>query len=176
MNQKTLLGVVGVIVLFVVAAYFAIQPRLAMGPSSATDVSDTETVTTGESIDDSEAVEEEDVDDDVEAPSQETPVTQPAPKPTPAPTPTPSPAPTPAPAPSGYTLAQVAAHATKESCWTTIGGSVYDITPYVPRHPGGEKNILKVCGKDGSSLFEGQHGGESKPESALDRYRIGDLI
>lgn len=85
---------------------------------------------------------------------------------------TPEPAPT---KPSGYTLAQVAEHATKESCWTTINGSVYDITSYIPRHPGGERNIMKVCGKDGTSLFEGQHGGDSKPESRLASFRIGAL-
>ncbi len=74
-----------------------------------------------------------------------------------------------------YTLAQVAIHNSKASCWTTIGGSVYDITAYVPKHPGGEKKILQVCGKDGSSLFEGQHGGDSKPESRLQTLLIGTL-
>ncbi len=76
---------------------------------------------------------------------------------------------------TAYTLAQVAAHNSKASCWTTIGGSVYDITAYVPKHPGGEKKILQVCGKDGSSLFEGQHGGDSKPESRLKTLFIGTL-
>ncbi len=82
----------------------------------------------------------------------------------------------PIPTPSEYTLSDIAKHATKTSCWTIIGGGVYDITAYVTRHPGGERNVLKICGKDGSSLFGNQHGGESKPESILERYRIGDVM
>jgi cytochrome b involved in lipid metabolism len=74
-----------------------------------------------------------------------------------------------------YTLADISVHNSKTSCWTTVGGKVYDITSYVPRHPGGERNILKVCGKDGTSLFEDQHGGDSKPEKMLASLFIGNL-
>lgn len=100
----------------------------------------------------------------------------PKPTPTPSPTPTPTPTPEPAPKPSGYTMADVALHASKSSCWTAINGSVYDITSYIPRHPGGERNVLKICGKDGTSLFEGQHGGDSKPEAKLASFRIAALV
>lgn len=74
-----------------------------------------------------------------------------------------------------YTLAEISMHNSKTSCWTTIEGKVYGITPYVPRHPGGEQNILKICGKDGSSLFEGQHGGDNKPNKMLATFYIGEL-
>lgn len=79
------------------------------------------------------------------------------------------------PATSGYTGAQVALHNSESSCWSIIGGAVYDLTPYIKKHPGGARNILKICGKDGTSAFEGQHGGESKPEAILANYKLGNL-
>lgn len=47
---------------------------------------------------------------------------------------------------------EVAEHASEDDCWTIINDAVYDITSYVPRHPGGD-DILRACGTDGSSLF-----------------------
>ena len=77
---------------------------------------------------------------------------------------------------NGYTTTEVATHNDQSSCWTTINGSVYDITSYIPRHPGGKSAILKICGKDGASLFERQHGGQSRPERTLEGFYIGPLL
>lgn len=93
-------------------------------------------------------------------------------KPTISPTPEPTPT---EPTIKSYTLSEISIHSDKASCWTTIGDKVYDITSYIPRHPGGEKNVLRICGKDGTSLFEGQHGGDSKPEKVLASFFIGNL-
>lgn len=76
---------------------------------------------------------------------------------------------------AGYTQAQVAQHASTSDCWTIIGRSVYDLTPYVPRHPGGPQEIARVCGKVGTSAFKGQHGGSSSIKGMLKAYRIGSL-
>jgi len=51
-----------------------------------------------------------------------------------------------------FSMEEVAMHATEDDCWTIINDVVYDITPYVPRHPGGDE-ILRACGQDGSTLF-----------------------
>lgn len=75
----------------------------------------------------------------------------------------------------GYTSGEVAQHSSESSCWSIIEGSVYDLTSYVPRHPGGKREILNICGRDGTSLFDGQHGGDSKPERILAGYLIGPL-
>ena len=58
------------------------------------------------------------------------------------------------PAPESYTLAQVAEHADKNSCWLAIEGKVYDVTPFVSSgfHPGKDA-ILQGCGKDATELF-----------------------
>ena len=104
---------------------------------------------------------------------------KPIPKPvTPSPvTPTPvTPTPvTPTPVTPGYTKEEVAQHATESSCWSIVNGDVYDLTSYISKHPGGSRNILRICGKDGTSAFEGQHGGESRPERTLEGYKIGPL-
>jgi cytochrome b involved in lipid metabolism len=73
-------------------------------------------------------------------------------------------------------MADVALHANAKSCWSAINGNVYDFTSYIPRHPGGERKILDICGKDGSSAFEGKHGEDTKPEKMLESLRIGLLL
>ena len=73
----------------------------------------------------------------------------------------------------------ISSHNTKDDCWTIINGKVYDITSYIPFHPGGEQNILSVCGKDGTLAFETKGGlGESHKESTLallETFYIGDV-
>lgn len=34
-----------------------------------------------------------------------------------------------------------------------LGGKVYNITPYLPYHPGGEPELMKAAGRDGTKLF-----------------------
>ena len=83
-----------------------------------------------------------------------------------------------APAPSGpkqYTLAQVAAHATAASCWSVINGGVYDLTKWIPQHPGGQQAILGLCGHDGSAAFNQQHGGMQQQATVLATFKIGVL-
>lgn len=76
---------------------------------------------------------------------------------------------------SALTMTEVAKHSTDKSCYSVINGNVYDLTSYIYKHKGGASKILRICGKDGSSLFEGQHGGESKPEQILASLKIGPL-
>lgn len=37
--------------------------------------------------------------------------------------------------------------------WSSYQGKVYNITPYIPYHPGGEGEIRRASGKDGEKLF-----------------------
>lgn len=84
---------------------------------------------------------------------------------------------TPPPPPqNGYTLTDVSSHNSASSCWSAINGKVYDLTAWVNSHPGGKPAILMICGKDGSPLFNTQHGGASRPQSILSDYFIGLLI
>jgi cytochrome b involved in lipid metabolism len=74
-----------------------------------------------------------------------------------------------------YTLADIASHNSKSSCWTSINGNVYDLTQWIDNHPGGAENILGICGIDGTSAFTNQHGGQQKPENQLSTFLIGTL-
>ncbi len=74
---------------------------------------------------------------------------------------------------ASYTLAEVTTHSTPTNCWTIVRTNVYDLTSWIAKHPGGDKAILSMCGKDATTAFEGQHGGQENPEKALASFQIG---
>ncbi|QQS44454.1 cytochrome b5 domain-containing protein [Candidatus Roizmanbacteria bacterium] len=74
-----------------------------------------------------------------------------------------------------YSIADVRAHGTESSCWSAVNGKVYDLTNWINQHPGGPEKITQICGIDGSQGFNGQHGGQSEPESMLKEFYIGNL-
>ncbi len=76
---------------------------------------------------------------------------------------------------SGMTLSVIANHSTRTDCWSAINGNVYDLTSWVPKHPGGEGAILKLCGTDGSASFNRKHGGAATQEKILAGFKIGAL-
>ncbi len=96
--------------------------------------------------------------------------------PPPIPPATPTSTPTPKPTVRTFTKAELAQHASASSCYTTIEGNVYDVTSYIPLHPGGAAAIQMICGADGSVLFLGQHGGDPKPERTLESRKIGVMV
>lgn len=50
-------------------------------------------------------------------------------------------------------MSEVKKHTTRESCWSVFNGMVYNLTPYLEFHPGGEKEVMRVAGRDGTRLF-----------------------
>lgn len=89
--------------------------------------------------------------------------------------PTPTPATEPVKPKGVYSMADVQAHATVGDCWSAINGSVYDLTTWVSRHPGGENPIKGLCGTDGSAKFNRKHASGTKPQSMLALLKIGTL-
>lgn len=79
---------------------------------------------------------------------------------------------------SSYSLAEVAKHATATDCWMAIEGNVYDVTTFIPTHPGGQA-ILQGCGKDATQLFNNRPGeGDShspRARTLMKDYLIGTL-
>lgn len=79
-----------------------------------------------------------------------------------------------------YAAAEVADHNSATDCWTIIDGSVYDITSYVSRHPGGD-DILAACGTDGTTLFtqrtddSGDAVGSGTPHSSSAASQLASL-
>ncbi|TPX07651.1 uncharacterized protein E0L32_010649 [Thyridium curvatum] len=60
---------------------------------------------------------------------------------------------------------EVAKHDSKDSCWVIVHGKAYDVTEFMPEHPGGMKIILKYAGRDATDEFDPIH-----PPDTLDKY------
>lgn len=74
-----------------------------------------------------------------------------------------------------FTMATIAQHNTTADCWSAINGGVYDLSTWVSRHPGGSRAITRLCGTDGSSSFNREHGRSRAAANALLLLKIGDL-
>lgn len=75
----------------------------------------------------------------------------------------------------GITSAEVAKHASRSSCWSIVGESVYDLTGWISNHPGGEEAILGICGVDGTENFNKAHEGKPEQAATLANFKIGAL-
>ena len=78
----------------------------------------------------------------------------------------------------GYTMAEIAGHASSASCWLLVDGRVYDVTDYLRSHPGGARTITPWCGKEATTAFATEDGrGEhsSRAYQELEKYYLGDL-
>jgi cytochrome b involved in lipid metabolism len=74
-----------------------------------------------------------------------------------------------------YTLKDVSVHNKKDDCWIIINGGVYDITKFLPIHPGGQILVMSVAGKDATDHFNELHRPEILKNIGND-YLIGQLI
>ena len=63
------------------------------------------------------------------------------------------------------TGAEVAKHADRKSCWVIVHGKAYDVTEFLPEHPGGPAIILRYAGRDATDEFDPVH-----PPDTLDKY------
>ncbi|OTB13534.1 hypothetical protein K445DRAFT_24707 [Daldinia sp. EC12] len=70
-----------------------------------------------------------------------------------------------------WKLAEVSNHKSEESCWMVLHGKVYDITSFVPKHPGGKSILLKNAGQDASAAFDSIH-----PVEILEEYLRPDQV
>ncbi|ORX37163.1 cytochrome b5-like heme/steroid binding domain-containing protein [Kockovaella imperatae] len=55
--------------------------------------------------------------------------------------------------PIRVTMDELKKHNTKKDAWSVFNGIVYNITPYLPYHPGGPDELMRVAGRDGTKLF-----------------------
>ncbi len=49
-------------------------------------------------------------------------------------------------------MEEVEKHKDKQDCWTVVDDLVYNVTTYIPYHPGGKK-IMLGAGKEASKVF-----------------------
>ncbi|XP_043542938.1 cytochrome b5 reductase 4 isoform X3 [Chiloscyllium plagiosum] len=52
---------------------------------------------------------------------------------------------------------ELAKHNKKTDCWMCIRGMVYNVTSYLEYHPGGEEELMRGAGGDGTELFDQIH-------------------
>ncbi|CCX07930.1 Similar to Cytochrome b5 reductase 4; acc. no. Q502I6 [Pyronema omphalodes CBS 100304] len=53
---------------------------------------------------------------------------------------------------------ELAKHKTApDDVWMGLNGKVYNVSHYLPFHPGGERELMRAAGKDGTKLFNASH-------------------
>ncbi|CAN3376661.1 hypothetical protein DIURU_004449 [Diutina rugosa] len=70
---------------------------------------------------------------------------------------------------------EVAQHNTKDDCWVIIHGKVYDVTEFLPEHPGGPSIIIKYAGKDATKAFDPIHPGDTLTKYLPKKYHLGEV-
>lgn len=78
----------------------------------------------------------------------------------------------------GYSLAELAEHDTLDDCWMLIEGAVYEVSDYLPKHPGGSAVVEPWCGREatvGMRTKGGETDHSARTWRMLERYRIGQL-
>lgn len=75
-----------------------------------------------------------------------------------------------------YYFSDVARHNSSEhGYWVVLSSSVYDLTHFRARHPGGERILDAYAGMDATHGFERAHRGRPNVEKMLAPLRIGEL-
>lgn len=69
----------------------------------------------------------------------------------------------------------VAKHNRADDCWVILYGNVYDVTDFVPSHPGGSKIILSLAGKDATSEYDPVHPPGTLEESLKAEAKLGPV-
>ena len=55
------------------------------------------------------------------------------------------------------TLSEVSAHTSPHEGWVVLRGVVYNVSPYLPYHPGGKRIVEKLVGRDITEEFDKYH-------------------
>jgi cytochrome b involved in lipid metabolism len=70
---------------------------------------------------------------------------------------------------------ELAQHNSRNDCWIAIAGLVYNLTDYLPFHPGGVDILIQNCGKDASNDFNLTHSFVNH-NLLLGKYQVGWLM
>ncbi|KAI3449301.1 hypothetical protein Pfo_005966 [Paulownia fortunei] len=73
-----------------------------------------------------------------------------------------------------HAFEEVAKHSKKEDCWLIISGKVYDVTPFLEEHPGGDEVMLMSSGKDATADFE-DVGHSDDAQEKMKEFFIGHI-
>ena len=56
-----------------------------------------------------------------------------------------------------FSADEIAKHNKEGDVWVIVGDEVYDVSKFLPDHPGGKKAILLYAGKDATEEFDMLH-------------------
>ncbi|CAA7399788.1 unnamed protein product [Spirodela intermedia] len=73
-----------------------------------------------------------------------------------------------------HTFEEVSKHNETKDCWLIIDGKVYDVTPFMDDHPGGDEVLLAVTGKDATNDFE-DVGHSDAAREQMEKFYIGEI-
>jgi sulfite oxidase len=76
-----------------------------------------------------------------------------------------------------YRRSEIEKHNKINDCWVTYQGNVYDVTGFLPNHPGGYEKLLQAAGKDIAPFWNiyRQHFNTARPLELLEAMQIGEL-
>jgi len=69
----------------------------------------------------------------------------------------------------------VAKHTSQDSCWVILYGNVYDVTEFLPSHPGGSKIILQLAGRDATEDYDPIHPPGTLEENLKPEAKLGTV-
>lgn len=69
--------------------------------------------------------------------------------------------------------ADLRSHNKATDAWISIQGKVYDVTSWLPNHPGGDLPLLSLAGEDATDAFVAYHPGSAWAH--LDKFYVGKL-
>lgn len=72
-----------------------------------------------------------------------------------------------------FTYDEVQQHRSPESCWVVLYGNVYDVTSFLPDHPGGGKIILQLAGTDATEEYDPIHPPGTLEDSLPPEAKLG---
>ena len=79
--------------------------------------------------------------------------------------------------PQKYSWEEIRKHSSEDDAWIVISGDVYNVTDYLPGHPGGAQWLIDWLGKDATDAFKTKGGlGIDHSETAIglaDDLKIG---
>lgn len=73
-----------------------------------------------------------------------------------------------------FTWAEIIKHDKRDDCWVVINGCVYDLTRFLPLHPGGDM-ILDGAGGECTPMWYSYHSSLSIQHGPPPKYKIGTV-
>ncbi|KAG4940118.1 hypothetical protein AAZX31_16G019600 [Glycine max] len=73
-----------------------------------------------------------------------------------------------------FTFEEVAKHNHRKDCWIIVKGKVYDVTPFLDDHPGGDEVLVTATEKDATTDFE-DIGHSDSATQMMEKYFVGEV-